>query len=87
MKLCHQLLRLERQHKDFLKAISNLHINLFFLFYLELKRQIRLYSPVVPSKAIPDIRPKWVKSTFRFQTRKAQKPYPLIGEHIPMWLI
>ena len=32
VKLCHQLLRLERQHKDFLQSISNSHVNLFFLF-------------------------------------------------------
>ena len=33
-----------------------------------------MYAPVVPSKTIPDSRPKWGKC---FQTKKAQKPYPL----------
>ena len=33
-----------------------------------------MYAPVVPSKTIPDSRPRWVKC---FQTKKAQKPYPL----------
>ena len=32
-----------------------------------------MYAPVVPSKTIPDSRPKWVKC---FQTKKAQKPFP-----------
>ena len=76
MKLCHQLLRLERKHRDFLKAISNSHITLFFLFYLELKRQIRLYTPVVPSKTIPDSRPKWVKSTLVFRPERRKKTIP-----------
>ena len=35
---------------------------LSFFFYLELKRLIRSYTPIVPSKSIPDSRPKWVKS-------------------------
>ena len=83
MKLCHQLLRLERQHKDFLKAIWNSHINLFFLFYLELKRKGRLYIPVVPSKTIPDFRPKWVKSTFDFRPER-RKNHTLWGAHTYM---
>ena len=33
----------------------------FFLIHLELKRQICSYTPVVPSKTIPDPRPKWGK--------------------------
>ena len=33
IKLCHQWLRLERQHKDFLLSISNSHFNLFFSFF------------------------------------------------------
>ena len=48
----------------------------FVLIHLELKRYIHpfMYTPVVPLKTIPDSRPKWVKC---FQTKKAQKPYPL----------
>ena len=42
-----------------------------------------MYAPVVPSKTIPDSRPKWGKS---FQTKKAQKPLPF-GRYIPIWLI
>ena len=83
MKLRHQLLRLERQHRDLLKAISNSHINLFFLFYLELKRQVRLYTPVVPSKTIPDSRPKWTKSTLVFRPER-RKNHTLWGGHTYM---
>ena len=36
-----------------------------------------MYAPVVPSKTIPDSRPKWAKC---FQTKKAQTPYPSIKE-------
>ena len=36
-----------------------------------------MYAPVVPSKTIPDSRPKWAKC---FQTKKAQNPYPSIIE-------
>ena len=44
----------------------------FLLIHLELKRQIRSYSPVVPSKTIPDSRLKWRKSipVFRPKRRK-----------------
>ena len=44
----------------------------FVLIHLELKRYIHpfMYVPVVPSKTIPDSRPKWVKC---FQTKKDQK--------------
>ena len=38
-----------------------------------------MYAPVVPSKTIPDSRPKWVKC---FQTKKAQKPFPLGGTYL-----
>ena len=34
----------------------------FFLTHLELKRWIRPYPPVVPSKIIPDSRPNWANS-------------------------
>ena len=43
----------------------------FFLNHLELKRQIRLYTPVVSSKIYN-----------RLQTVTAQNPHPL-GRHIP----
>ena len=48
--------------KKFLKSISNSHQLSRFLFHLDLKQQIRSYTPVVPLKAIPNSRPKWAKS-------------------------
>ena len=54
------LLRLERKQK-----IIQIHFEFayfsFFLTHLELK-QISSYTPAVPSKTIPDSRPKWAKS-------------------------
>ena len=44
----------------------------FILIHLELKRY--MYTPVVSSKTIPDSRPKFGKC---FETKKAQKSYPL----------
>ena len=89
MKLCHQLLRLERQHKVLLKSISNSHVNLFFLFYLGLKRQIRLYTPVVQirlytpvvlSKTIPNSRPNG-KTLYPFLDPNGAKTIPLGVAH------
>ena len=42
---------------------------------------IRSYTPVVHSKTIPESRPIRAKVYTRFQTKTAQKPYPL-GRHI-----
>ena len=55
--------------RDFLKSISSS----FFLIHLELKRQIRLYTPVVPSKTIPVSRPQWTKSTPVFRPKRRKK--------------
>ena len=46
------------------------------LLLFELKRQMRLYTPVVPF--IPDSRPKWVKSTPVFRPKRC-KNYTLLG--------
>ena len=46
------------------------------LLFLELKRQMRLYTPVVPF--IHDSRPKWVKSTPAFRPKR-RKNYTLLG--------
>ena len=43
----------------------------FSTIHLELKRQIRLYAPVVPLNTIPDLRPM-VKVYTRFQTKTAE---------------
>ena len=42
-----------------------------------------MYAPVVPSKTIPDSRPKWGKC---FQTKKAQKPYPLGNTYLMAYI-
>ena len=57
------LVRSERQQKKILKIHFEFAYFSRFLFHLDLKQQIRSYTPVVPSKAIPDSRPKWAKSS------------------------
>ena len=56
----------------------------FVLIHSELKRQKSSYASVVPSKTIPDSRPKWAKCipVFRPKIKEAQTPYPL-GQHVP----
>ena len=56
------LVRSERQQKKILKIHFEFAYFSRFLFHLDLKQQIRSYTPVVPSKAIPNFRPKWAKS-------------------------
>ena len=73
--------RLERQQKDFLKLISNLHIALSFLF-MGLKRQIRPCTPKLPRKPYQNSDQDHKVFT-RFQTKKPKKPY-LLGRHIPI---
>ena len=40
------------------------------LTHLELKRYIRLHTPVLPSKTIPDSRPKWTKCIHVFRPKR-----------------
>ena len=58
----------------------------FVLIHLELKRQIRSDIPVVPSKTIPDSRPKWTKCmpAYPFSDQKGPKTIPFGAEHIYM---
>ena len=56
-----------------LKSISYLLIP-FFLIYLELKRLIRSYTPVVSSKTIPDARPQRAKSIPVFRPKRRKNP-------------
>ena len=46
----------------------------FFLTHLELKRKLRSYTTVVPSKTIPDSRPKWAKCIFVFRPKLRKNP-------------
>ena len=79
-------LRFRAQTKRFLKIHLEFAYYLFFLIHLELKWQLRSYTPVGPSKIITDSRPKWGNSNTRFQTKTAQRPYPL-GRHMPVRLL
>ena len=65
------LLRLERQIKYFLNHLEFVYY-FFFLMHLELKRQIRSYTSVVPS----------LKNYTRFQTKMDKMYYPTP----PPWL-
>ena len=51
----------------------------FFLIHLELKRQIRSYTPVIPSKTIPNSKPKWAKCISVFNRPKKRKNHTLWG--------
>ena len=47
----------------------------FFLFYLfGIERQMRSYTHIAPSKAIPDSRPKWAKCIFFFKPKRRKTP-------------
>ena len=72
------LLRLEQQQTKFLKIHLALELAYFsfFLTHLELKQQLRSYTPGVPSKPNP-IQTKMSKVYNRFQTKTAQNPYPI----------
>ena len=50
-------LRLERKQKIFQMHSELAYFYFFVLIHLELERQIRLYTSVVPSKIIPVFRP------------------------------
>ena len=54
----------------------------FFLTHLELKRMIRSYTSVVPSKTIPDSRPKWAKCIFVFRPKRRKNPTRWGGTYV-----
>ena len=74
--------RFRAQTKRFLKIHLEFAYYLFFLIHLELKWQLRSYTPVGPSKIISDSRPKWGNSV-PFSDWIGPKPYPL-GRHMPV---
>ena len=51
----------------------------FFLIHLKLKQQTRSYTPVIPSKTIPDSKPKWAKCISVFNRPKKRKSHTLWG--------
>ena len=73
-KIMPLLLRLEQQHKRFLKIHFEFAYFSFFLTHLELKLWIRSYTLVVPSKTIPDSGQKWAKSIHVFRPQRRKNP-------------
>ena len=71
--LCYHL-RLERQEKDFVKAISNLPITLSFLFISNWNDK---YGLAFPNSLDSDQNKQSLYNNTRFQTKTAQTPYPL----------
>ena len=71
-----------RISQELVKFSSNdiFWILLFLYHSFGVEKTIRLYAPVVPLKTIKTIMDKIYT---RFQTKTAQKPYPL-GRHIPI---
>ena len=47
-----------------------------------MKRQILLYTPVVPSKTIPNSRPNWVKSIPVFRPKQCKNPTEQGGTYL-----
>ena len=66
------LLRLKCKQKKFLKFVSNSHISLSFLLIWNWD-DVRS-SSVVPSKTIPDSRPKWAKRIPIFRPKRRKNP-------------
>ena len=64
--------RLECKQKKFLKFVSNAHISLSFL----------LIWNAVPSKTIPDSRPKWAKRIPVFRPKRPKNPTPWGGTYL-----
>ena len=54
----------------------------FFLTHLELKRKLRSCTSVVPSKTIPDSRPKWAKCIFVFRPKRRKNPTRWGGTYV-----
>ena len=68
------------------KTSSNpFRIRMFlFLFYSFGIETITSYTPVVPSKTIPDSRPKWAKCLLVFRPKRCKNPTRPMGRHIPI---
>ena len=72
------LLRLERKQNQ---KILQIHLEFEHFFFVLTHRSfgietilIRSYTPVVPSKTIPDSRPKWAKSIPVFGPKRRKTP-------------
>ena len=71
-----ELLRLERQQKDFLKAISNSYIALSFVL-IGIETKNTFMDPRSSFENHPRFQTKMGKDYTRFQTKTAQKSHPL----------
>ena len=77
------LLRLERKQNS---SSNPFRFRIFLCLSYSFGMETINFSsvPIVPSKPIPYSRPKWVQCMYtRFQTKTAQKPYPMV-RHIPI---
>ena len=74
-------LRLERKQKIFQMHSELAYFYFFVLIHLELERQIRLYTSVVPSKIIPVFRPNRNKKAKRLTSAAAQTHMAYIGKY------
>ena len=81
------LLRLDRKQKNYSNPFR-IRIFLFPSYSFGIETINTFIHAVVPSKTIPASRPKCRAKCIntRFQTKTAQKPYPM-GRHILVWLI
>ena len=77
------LLRLKRQKKRFLKIHCEFAYFSFLLTYLELKWEIRLYTPVVPRKLFP-IADQNGQSLYPFSDQNGAKTLPFGAAHTYM---
>ena len=77
------LLKLKRLKKDFLKFLCDFAYFSFLLTHLELKREIRLYTPVVPRKLFP-IPDQNGQSLYPFSDQNGAKTLPFGAAHTYM---
>ena len=82
------LLRLERKQKKILQIHLEFEHFFFVLthgsFGIE-TMLIRSYTPVVPSKTIPDSRPKWAKCIPVFRPKRRKTPTRWGGTYLYSW--
>ena len=92
VEIMSSFLRLERKQKIFQMHSELAYFYFFVLIHLELERQIRLYTSVVPSKIIPVFRPNRNKKAKRLTSAAAQTHMAYIGKYPfppppPSWAI
>ena len=68
------LFGLEQQKKRILKNPFRIRIFLFLSYSFGIETINSSYTPVVPSKTIPDSRPKWAKSIPVFKPKRRKDP-------------